>query len=342
MPPPIPVARLYGPGDIRVETQPRDAAGPGAVRLRVTAVGLCGSDRHWFVDGAIGRTSLVEPLVPGHEFIGVILDGPRAGERVVADPAIPCGRCATCSRGAGHLCPRGRFAGYPGTPGALRAEMSWPADLLHPIPDRLLDDDAVLAEPLGIALHAVDLADVRPGDRVGVFGCGPIGLLLVRLLDHLGARVVIATDVLEHRLDVARSMGAEETRVVTATQDDAEPAGSDLDLDVAFEAAGEDAAIDDAIHASRPGGRLILVGIPGDERTSFVAESARRKELTIRLCRRMRATDLPRAIDLLANELAPTSLVSGRFDLTRAAEAFATLATRDGVKVVVQPSGAAG
>jgi L-iditol 2-dehydrogenase len=339
---PIPAARLYGPGDIRIETVPPDAIAPGSVRLRVTAVGLCGSDRHWFVDGAIGRTSIVEPLVPGHEFIGVVLDGPRAGERVAADPAIPCGRCATCSRGAGHLCPLGRFAGYPGTPGALRAEMAWPADLLHPIPDRLLDDDAVLAEPLGIALHAVELADVRPGDRVGVFGCGPIGLLLVRLLDHLGARVVIATDVLEHRLDVARSMGADETRLVTATGGDAERAGPNLDLDVAFEVAGEDAAVDDAIHAVRPGGRVILVGIPGDERTSFVAEGARRKELAIRLCRRMRATDLPRAIALLANELVPTLLVSGRFELTRAAEAFATLATRDGVKVVIQPSVAAG
>jgi L-iditol 2-dehydrogenase len=339
---PIPVARLYGPGDIRIETAPRETSERGSVRLRVTAVGLCGSDRHWFVDGAIGRTSLVEPLVPGHVFIGVVLDGPRAGERVAADPAIPCGRCGTCSRGAGHLCPLGRFAGYPGTPGALRAEMAWRADLLHPIPDRLLDDDAVLAEPLGVALHAVDLADVRRGDRVGVFGCGPIGLLLVRLLDHLGARVVIVTDLLEHRLDVARSIGAEETRLAVATQDVAGAEGAEHDLDVAFEVAGEDAAIDDAIHAARPGGRVVLVGIPGGERTSFIAEVARRKELAVLLCRRMRATDLPRAIDLLATELAPTSLVSGRFELTDAAEAFAALATRDGLKVVIQPSGAAG
>jgi L-iditol 2-dehydrogenase len=342
MPPLMPVARLYGPGDIRIETAPHDTAAPGSVRLRVTAVGLCGSDRHWFVDGAIGRTSLVEPLVPGHEFIGVVLDGPRAGERVVGDPAIPCGRCAECSRGAGHVCSVGRFAGYPGTPGALRSEMTWPADLLHPIPDRLPDDDAVLGEPLGIALHAVDLADVRPGQRVGVFGCGPIGLLLVRLLAHLGARVIIATDLLAHRLDVARSMGAEATRLATLSQGVAGTGGAGDDLDVAFEVAGEDAAIDDAFDAARPGGRVVLVGIPGGERTSFIAEIARRKELAVLLCRRMRATDLPRAIDLLATELAPTSLVSGRFALTDAAKAFAALATRDGSKVVIQPSGAAG
>jgi L-iditol 2-dehydrogenase len=342
MPRPIPIARLYGPGDIRIEAAPHATDGPGSVRLRVTAVGLCGSDRHWYVDGAIGRTTLVEPLVPGHEFIGIVLDGPRAGERVVADPAIPCGRCAECSRGAGHLCSVGRFAGYPGTPGALRSEMTWPADLLHPIPDGLPDHDAVLGEPLGIALHAVDLGDVRPGDRVGVFGCGPIGLLLVRLLAHLGARVVIATDLLAHRLDVARSMGAEATRLATISQDIAGVPGAEHDLDVAFEVAGEDAAIDDAIDAARPGGRVVLVGIPGVERTSFVAEVARRKELAILLCRRMRATDLPRAIDLLASELAPTALVSARFELTDAGEAFAALASRVGLKVVVEPSAAAG
>jgi L-iditol 2-dehydrogenase len=329
----VQVARLHGPGDIRVEAVPAEPTRPDRTRIRVTAVGLCGSDRHWFVEGAIGRTALREPLIPGHEFIGVVLEGPRAGERVAADPAIPCGRCHVCSAGDAHLCSAGRFAGYPGTPGALRAELTWPTDLLHAVPDGLGDDVAVLAEPLGIALHAADLAGIRGGERVGVVGCGPIGLLLIRVLDHLGATVAVATDHLTHRLEVATVLGARATLVAGPVA-----AVDDADLDVAFEVAGEDPAIDDAVRAVRPGGAVVLVGIPGGERSSFVAETARRKELTVRLCRRMRADDLPRALDLLDGGLLPTALVTDRYALAEAPAAFATLAARSGIKVVVHPT----
>src|SRR6478672_1880542 len=150
--------------------------------MQVTSVGLCGSDLHWYREGAIGDARLQRPLVLGHEFSGVVVDGPRAGERVVADPAIPCGACEPCRMGNAHVCLDGRFAGFSPTDGALRSLMAWPDRLLHPLPDAIGDDEAALLEPLGVALHALRLGPVARGGRAGVYGCGPLGLLLIQVL----------------------------------------------------------------------------------------------------------------------------------------------------------------
>ena len=159
--------RLHGPGDLRLHDEPEPQPGDGEALLRVTAVGLCGSDRHWFVEGSIGDAVLRQPLVLGHEFVGRIESGPRAGERVVADPADPCLACSVCLAGKPHLCAALRFAGHGSTDGALRTLLAWPERLLHPLPDSLPDAEAVLLEPLGVALHALDLGPVRPGTAAG-------------------------------------------------------------------------------------------------------------------------------------------------------------------------------
>jgi L-iditol 2-dehydrogenase len=235
-----------------------------------------------------------------------------------------------------------RFAGHDNTDGALRTVMAWPERLLVSIPDSIGDDEATLLEPLGIALHALYLAQVRPGIRAGVYGCGPIGLLLVRLLTLRGASAVVATDCLEHRVSAARESGATGAFLVDDGQ------GREMSegrlqarrqaVDVAFEVAGSDAALSDAIEAVRPGGRVVLVGIPPGDRTSFEAAAARRKELALLLCRRMVPTDLREAIRLVAaGQVKLTDLITDRFPLRRAPEAFATLALRGGVKVVVNP-----
>ena len=315
--------RLHGAGDLRLHDEPEPQPGGGEALLRVTAVGLCGSDRHWFVEGSIGDAVLQEPLVLGHEFVGRIESGPHAGERVVADPADPCLACSVCLSGRPHLCTRLRFAGHGSTDGALRTLLAWPERLLHPLPDSLPDAEAVLLEPLGVGLHALDLGPVRLGTAAGVFGCGPLGLLLVQLLRAAGASVV-AADPLPHRLAAAEQLGA------TARAGD--------ELDVAFEVAGDDGALAAAVDALRPGGRVVVVGIPYGDRTSFTASAARRKELTIALCRRMTPADLPRAIRLAESgriELGP--LVTGRYPLADWEQAFDHLVERRGLKAVVEP-----
>lgn len=337
------VGRLHGPGDIRVDREPVAEVGPGDVLIRVTTVGLCGSDLHWFDQAGIGDARLERPLVPGHEFAGVILSGQRSGERVAVEPADPCGRCEQCRAGHPNVCTAPRFAGFGETDGALRTVMAWPERLLHPLPDGIGDDEAALLEPLGVALHALDLGGVAEGARVGVYGCGPLGLLLVGLLRHVGASVVVATDRLAHRVAAARAVGAthgfevgESTAVEMAVgrrRARAEP------VDVAFEVAGHDDALSDAIAAIRPRGRVVVVGIPDDDRTAFPAGMARRKELSLQLCRRMVPTDLPRAIALVgAGRIDLSSLITHRYALAEAAEAFATLASRRGLKVIVKPN----
>ena len=162
-------------------------------------------------------------------------------------------------------------------------------------PDSIGDDEAALLEPLGVALHALDLAPIAVGARAGVYGCGPLGLLLVQLLRLSGASVIVATDRLAHRVAAARTLGATHGFVVGATADDPAAVGGDVrdvPVDVAFEVAGDDDAIADAIAAVRPGGRVVLVGIPDDDRSSFPAAAARRKELSFQVCRRMAETDL--------------------------------------------------
>ena len=291
--------------------------------MRVTAVGLCGSDRHWFLEGGIGDAVLDRPLVLGHEFVGTIESGSRAGERVALDPAVPCGRCSICLGGNPHLCPELRFAGHGTTDGALRTSLAWPERLAHALPDDLSDTEGSLLEPLGVALHAVDLAKPRPGSTAGVFGCGPLGLLLVQTLRAAGVETIVASDPLPHRAEAAASLGA--------TLENRE-------VDVTFEAAGDDAALADAMAAVRPGGRVVLVGIPEGDRTTFTASTARRKGLTLLLCRRMKPADLPRAIRLAeAGEVELGGLVSGRFALSEWREAFDELVERRGLKVVVEP-----
>ena len=328
--------RLHGLRDVRLYEEERPKPGPGEVLVRVEAVGLCGSDLHWFEEGRIGSNRISRPIVPGHEMAGRTEDG-----RLVAiEPAIPCGHCPLCLEGHPNLCPTIRFSGQGDDDGSMREWMAWPEHCLFPLPDGLTTVDGAMLEPLGVAIHTVDLAHVRPGSSVGVFGSGPIGLLCLQVARAAGAARLVATDLATrpHRLDAARALGAE----TFAAEDGREAkaileAASGHGLDVAIETAGVQVAVDAAAEAVRPGGRLVLAGIPAEERTSFQASTARRKGLTIVMVRRMKHT-YPRAIALtLAGRVDLRTVVTHRFPLAEAAKAFEVAARREGLKVIVEP-----
>jgi L-iditol 2-dehydrogenase len=329
--------RLHGVGDLRLHDEPLPVAGAGEQLLRVSAVGICGSDLHWFSEQGIGDAQLTRPLVLGHEFAAVT----GAGKRIVADPASPCGKCEYCLRGHPNLCPQTVFAGHGTTDGALREFMTWDEKCFFALPDELTDEDGAMLEPLGVAIHAVDLAHLKTGMTVGVFGCGPIGLMIVQLARLSGAVNIVATDRLQHRVEAAKAMGAQQA-FLTDGKPNVSPilaATGKRGVDVAFEVAGAQGAVEDAVAAVVPGGKVILAGIPPDDRISFPAATARRKGLTLKLVRRMKHT-YPRAIELVAQGFVDVrSLVTHRFPLTQAAEAFAVAEQREGLKVIITVNG---
>jgi L-iditol 2-dehydrogenase len=333
--------RLHGTGNLQIHDEPVPVAGPGEKLVRVKSVGVCGSDLHWFSEGSIGDAKLERPLVLGHEFAGVTEDG----QRVAIDPAIPCRQCEYCEHGHPNLCANLIFAGHGRTDGALREWMAWNEKSLFPIPDSISDADGAMLEPLGVAIHTVDLGKLKAGMTVGVFGCGPIGLLIIQIAKLSGAAKIISTDKRAHRVEAARHFGANESFLVDEDSRHGEP-GLDLvetiqattngrGVDVAFEAAGTQDAVDTSFAAVSTGGKVVLAGIPDNDRTSFSASVARRKGLTITLVRRMKHT-YPRAIELVSKGLVDVrSVVTHRFPLEQAGEAFRVAERREGLKILI-------
>jgi L-iditol 2-dehydrogenase len=218
----------------------------------------------------------------------------------------------------------------------MRELMAWPAELLHPLPDAMTDADGALLEPLGVAVHSVDLGHLPFGGTASVLGCGPIGLLLISVLKAAGASSVLAVDPLAHRREAASRYGAD----LVAEPDSAPGFVRELvgaGVDVAFEAAGTDQAVRLALDSVRPGGRVVLAGIPGDDAIAFQASMARRKGLTIAMVRRMNHV-YPRAISLAARGVVDLgALVSRRAGLGEVKEAFGDAAHRTGLKVIIEP-----
>ncbi|MCC6457107.1 MAG: alcohol dehydrogenase catalytic domain-containing protein [Caldilineaceae bacterium] len=330
-------ARLHGPKDLRIDQVPHPGApGPEQVLLQVTAVGICGSDLHTYQDARIGDTPLEAPLTLGHEFAGivtevgagVIVDGEfkplKPGTRVAVDPAQPCGRCEMCELGHPNLCRRLHFCGLYPDPGSLSQWMHVPTHTCFPIPDSIDDAAAALLEPLGVAIHATDLAKVRVAESVAIVGAGPIGLSILQTMRTSGAQPIYVVDQFPWRLAVAEELGGipinyREQDPVAAIQRATEGRG----VDIAIEAAWADHSIQWCAEMARLGGRLVLVGIPGNNRLEMNHATARRKGLTIRMSRRMKHV-YPRAIRLVeSGAINVNSLISHRFPLAKAPAAFA-------------------
>jgi L-iditol 2-dehydrogenase len=197
-----------------------------------------------------------------------------------------------------------------------------------------------MLEPLGVGLHAIRLGGIRPGERVGVFGCGPIGIFLIQMARAAGATTIVATDVLPHRLTAAHAAGATATALVAGGAERAElrAATDGHGLDVAFEAAGVDDSVESAVQLAAPGGTVVIVGISSLDHTNFSASPARRKGLTIKIARRMNRV-YPEAIRLVeAGRADVRSAVTASYSIEQASSAFAAAVAREGEKVVIRPS----
>lgn len=328
--------RLHGPSDLRVEQVPHPGEPTaGEVLLRVTATGVCGSDLHPYETGTIGSTVLRSPLILGHEFAGVVEsigagvehlnEHLKVGARVAVDPLFWCGCCEGCESGHPNLCRNQQFAGLWPQDGSLRQWMRVPARNCFAISEAISDAEAALLEPLGIALHATDLARIRIGSSVAIFGAGPIGLCLAQTAKLAGASVVYVAEPLSWRLQAAQKLGAL-------------PFTESSEVDIAIEAAWAKESVQQAMDAVRPGGTVVLVGIPFEDHVEFKHSTARRKGLTILMCRRMKRV-YPRTIALLQNgQVNLAGMISHRFPLNQVPEAFRMNAAYDEqvVKTIIE------
>lgn len=332
---------LTGVGTMEMrEAPPPCEPQPQEVLLRTDTVGVCGSDIHYYRQGRIGPQVVEFPAVLGHEFgatvmqMGAEVKDLRVGQRVAVDPLVPCGECDQCRVGRKNTCRNQLFMGNPGqVPGALREYLVMPAACCKPLPDSVTDDEAALVEPLSIGVYAAELAQLKPGSRVGIVGSGPIGLCTLLAAQASMAGRVYVTDLVHDRLKAARAAGAvwagnPQGEDVVAAIHKLEPLG----LDMVFECAGEQEAIDQAVQLLKPGGTLLIVGIPEVDRVSFDINTLRRNELRILNVRRQNEC-VGRAIELIASRRVNVQpLITHHFPLGETARAFDLVsARRDGV-----------
>lgn len=334
---------LVAPRTLEVRERPAPEPGPGEVLIRLRAVGLCGSDMHWYLEGGIGAHRAVYPMVLGHEPAGEIVAvgtgvaGRAPGQLVSVEPTITCGHCEFCLAGRHNNCPNGVFLGGPQAPGFFREYAAVPARNTELVPAGMTIQQAALIEPVAVIVHVLDLIEICPGDTVAVLGAGSIGLLCVAMAKLAGASRVVAADKLAHRLALARTMGAD---VVVHT-----PAESAVDAvldstggrgaDVVLDAAGSPETINAAIAACRPTGPVVLIGIPSASLVTLDLVAAMGKELRIVTVKRSNHRGAA-AIELLRGGRIPETLITHTLPLEKTPEAFEMLAHyRDGVGKVL-------
>ncbi|MFN7993417.1 MAG: alcohol dehydrogenase catalytic domain-containing protein [Bryobacteraceae bacterium] len=317
--------------------------GPGEVLVKLRAVGICGSDMHWYLEGGIGPYQAAYPQILGHEPAGEIaavgkgVDGLVPGQKVAVEPAIHCGHCEHCLAGRINNCLYSQFMGSPQLHGLFREYAVMPAANALPIPDGMGFTEATLAEPLAVMLHVLELTPIRLGETVAVMGAGPVGLLMASVAKLSGASTVFVVDRLPHRLQIACEMGAADAALdinsgaVEAIMDLTRGRG----VDIVFDCAAARETLQTALTAARIGGRLVLIGIPSEHRMPIDLNLAMLKELNIQTIKRSNH-NAEAAIAMMQSGRISTRLVTHHFPLEQTARGFETLAAySDGVGKVI-------
>ena len=310
------------------------------VLIKMQTVGVCGSDVHYYKHGKIGSQVVQFPFALGHEGAGLVVavgnavKSLKVGQRIAIEPAMPCGECDQCLTGREHTCRKLKFLGCPGqAEGCLSEYIVMPESSCIPISDKLNYDQAVISEPLAIGVYAVKQSIPMKGTKIGILGFGPIGMSVLLPALAQGAEKVYVTDKINKRLEIAEKCGANWTgnpdnEDIVASIKEKEP----LLLDVVFECCGKQEAIDQAIEILKPGGKLMIIGIPEFSKWSFDVDTLRRKEITITNVRRQVGCVEP-ALEMMLEGLVDVSLMpTHRFIFEDTQKAFELVAGyKDGV-----------
>ncbi|HYQ58012.1 MAG TPA: alcohol dehydrogenase catalytic domain-containing protein, partial [Draconibacterium sp.] len=278
-----------------VEKQIPEISHPDEVLVKMKSVGVCGSDIHYYKEGKIGSQVVQYPFTIGHEGAGIVekvgssVKKLKPGDRVAVEPAMPCYDCEQCNQGRLNTCLNLKFLGCPGqAEGCFSEYIVMPSKSCLKLEDNVTLDQAALSEPLAIGVYAVKLSAIpMQGAKVGILGAGPIGLSVLLPALAGGAEKIYITDKLDERLKIAKDLGAtwtgnpDKTDLVKAIDDQ-----EAYKLDVVFECCGQQEAVDQAVKLLKPGGKLMIVGIPEFKRWSFDVDDLRRKEICIQNVRR--------------------------------------------------------
>jgi len=330
---------LRGPENVALEQRPIPVPEADQVLVEITAVGVCGSDAHFYHEGRLGDWVVEEPLVLGHESggrivaVGADVDPARIGERVSIEPQRPGALSRETLAGHYNLDPGMRFYAVPGTDGAFAQYAAIQSRFAWPVPDEVSDDAAALMEPLSVAIAAAKKAAITGGSRVLITGAGPVGILVAQVSKAFGATDIIVSDLSAERREQALRFGA------TAAFDprDVSAAEAAADVDAYIDASGAAAAVKDGIRAVRPAGHVVLVGM-GAAEIALPVTVIQNRELVVTGVFRY-ANTWPTAIELVrSGRVDLDGLVTGHFGLAEAAEALATTTQPGVLKSVVVPT----
>lgn len=334
------VASLIGLSQVEVDYDTIPEVLPNEVLVKVEAVGICGSDIHYYQHGHIGARTVQYPHIQGHEFAGTVVEigeevtNFAVGDRVTVEPGVPCRKCEKCRNGKYNLCDKVVFLSTPPHKGALRQYVSHPEDFVFSIPDELTFEEATLAEPLSVAIHALRRANLRPGMRVLITGMGPVGLMCACAARFYNASEIFVTDMVEHKLQVAVGLGATNTVHIPA-----EEIPKDY-FDIVIETSGAKPAIQSGIQALKKGGKLVSIGFPKGAEVPIDLTLMLQRELDLITVYRY-ANTFPLAITIL-KELKEVigTVITSTFELKDISEAMkkATETHLDSIKVIVYPN----
>lgn len=320
--------RLHAPQNMQMHDEPLPQPGPGEVLVRVGSVGVCASDAHWWRDGRIGSTALSGSLVLGHEAAGTVeavgecVTTVKPGQRVAIEPSRPCMECEFCAEEHYNVCPSVRFFGTPPTDGCFRDFVVWPAELLLPVPDSISMDEAAMLEPLAVGVYAAELAAIKPGETVAIFGSGAIGLSVLQSVKVAGAGMTLVSEPIEARRKLAKKLGADHTCTPEELHEQVQALTNGRGFDVVIECAGQIETVRETSRVARILGRVLIVGIPREDDYSFDASAARRKQLTVTFVRRSNLT-AEKSIELVKDgKVDVASYATHVFPLERTNEAL--------------------
>ena len=302
-------AELCGLREFRLVDAALPDPGPGEVQVEVKAVGICGSDMHYFTEGGIGDSPCNYPVVLGHEPSGVLLkagpgvSGIDPGDHFALEPAVPCGACEPCGLGRNNLCNNMHFLSSGGIPGFFRERVNLPAHNLIAVPKHVGLKEATLVEPIAVALHSLTFPSLRAGETVAVYGTGPIGLLTIAALKLAGAGRIWAVDTVPHRRAMALAMGADVALDSPGSEDQILKDTGNRGVDIAFDCAAGIDTVNQCARALVKGGRLVYTAIPGAIHMPFFVPAFRKKELSFfNVFRSNNQTE--RARDMLSDHVA--------------------------------------